>query len=257
MCSLIGFIFLFLFASCENPVTPPVVENNKKIVQLKEQWIQPPDYDTIVLSYVEAYNPQGNPIEKSQYSRIDGSLVVHDKWTYDEHQNVIKKTSQHFGKKTFSEESFSYEYDNNGRKVGMIEINPNSNDLLKHIYVYHEDGTYTDTVKLNAQVMAIMRYNENNDPLNGVNYQRRSRINNEYDEHGKITRKYTTYTTKRKPTDRNYKNEYDSLGNLIRVTLGRKQREYEYNENGDMVEEGWLDSGRLYRTIYYKYKYYN
>ncbi len=252
-----SLVLIVLFSNCNNSEPKPNPVKNKKTIQFEEQWIQPPDYDTILLSYVKAYNTNGKPIEKSEYSRLDGSLVNLTKWTYDEHNNVTSKTTQNLLKNTLVEESFLNKYDEKGRKVHMLEKNPNSDKVLEHIYHYHDDGSYTDTVKYISQVLSIMQYNKNDEVLNGINFRQKAVLKNEYDEYGNATRRKKVYQSKRIPTDRVYINEYDSAGNLIRVTLERKQRTYEYNENVDVIKETWLDNDQIYRTIHYKYKYYD
>ena len=252
----VGLSTLLILSNCASSGDSPVNYNNKKIIHFEEQWvIPPPDFDTTKLSAVTEYNREGNPIEKSQYSRYDGSVAILTKWTYDKHSNITSKIVNNKEVNTVFEETFSYEYDKKGRKIKMIENNSSQNGNVEHTYVYYEDGSYTDTLKNNTKILSIIDYNENDKIIKGINFEQQSSIYTEIDDHGNYTKRKTTFADG-PGNEVNFINEYDTLGNLTRKILDQRYREYEYNENGDVTKETQLDTGERTNSFLYNYKYF-
>ncbi len=252
----IGISTLLILSNCTSPEDSPINDTSKKVIHIEEQWvIPPPDFDTTRLSAVTEFDLNGNPIEKSQYSRYDGSVAIFTKWTYDEHSNMTSRIVDNREVNNVTEEKYSYELDEKGRKIKMMENNSTRGDHLEHIYIYHEDGSYTDTLKNNTQIISIMDYNENDKIIKGNNLMYQSFIYNEIDEHGNYSKKKTTYASG-PGNEINYANDYDSLGNLIRRSIDKRYREYEYNENGDIIKETRFDTGEQSLIFLYKYKYF-
>lgn len=248
---------LLILINCTNPGEAPNNHSDKKIVQFEEQWVQPPpNFDTSMLSSVTEFNHKGKPVEKLQYSKDDGSLLLRTKWVYDDHFNETVKTTESSNANGIFEENYSYEYDKKGRKIRMLEKSARNKGDLEHIYAYHEGGNYTDTIKIGAQLLSISEYNKDDKIIHGENFQQQSTVNYEYDEFGNYTKHKTFYENG--PGDViNYNNYYDSLGNLIRKTLDHRYREYEYNENGDVIKESRMDNANPTMIIIYKYKYFD
>ena len=148
----LSFLLILIVINCTNPGEAPNSHSDKKIVRFEEQWVQPPpNFDTSMLSSVTEFSHKGKPVEKFQYSKDDGSLLLRTKWVYDDHFNVIIKTTDSGNANGIFQENYSYEYDKKGRKTRMIEKSPRNKGDLEHIYVYHEDGNYTDSTLAEAQ----------------------------------------------------------------------------------------------------------
>ncbi len=253
---IIGLVLISLLANCTSPKEAPKDDNDKKIIHIEEQWVlPPPEFDTLLLKSITEFNLKGKPIEESQYSKLNGLVIVNTKWTYDEHLNIVSKITENFDPNKIYKENYSYEYDEKDRKIIMQEKQSSYTNELVHEYTHFEDGRYIDTIKYQSQVVSIIEFNEDDKVIKENNFQKQTKVNNEFDEYGNFIKRNTSYSN---GTERvyNYTNDYDSFGNLIRVTLDHRYREYEYNENGDIVKETRLDTGKPYLIILYKYKYF-
>lgn len=251
------FMSLIIFQSnCKSIDESPIDTNQKKVIHFEEQTVlKPPNFDTTLLKSNTQYNRDGKPIEETQYSKFDGSAIIHTKWTYDDHSNITSKITDNKEAGKVFQEKYTYEYDKKGRKVKMIEQGPNNPADLEHIFIYNNDESYTDTIKINGQILSILDYTKEDKIIRGKNLQQRSRIDNIIDEHGNYTERKSTFEDG-PPNFSTYKNEYDEQGNLIRRILDHRSREYEYNENGDVIKEIRLNTGKPTLIILFKYEYF-
>ena len=248
--------FSCLIQSCNNQSGNPEGKEQKKIIHISEEWVEPPpDFDTLKLSVITENNSLGKPIEKLQHSKFDGSVIIRTTWTYDEHGYMTSMIIDNYEVNQVYEEKFVNEYDEKGRRIRALEKNSNTPGVLEHTYGYFDDGSYTDTIKLQSEVMSITAYTKDEKVIWGKNFQQQSEMNTEFDEHGNYTKRQTTFADG-PSTLLTYDNHYDSLGNLVHAILDHRSREYEYNENGDVIREFWLENGQPYLKKYFKYKYF-
>ncbi len=248
--------FSILIQNCGHQSHQHEGDNQKKIIHISEEWVEPPpDFDTLKLSVLIENNSFGKPIEKLQHSKFDGSVIIHTTWTYDEQGNKTSMTINNYEINQVYEEKFVNQYDKEGRRIRSFEKNTNNPIELEHTYGYFDDGSYTDTIKLQSEVMSITAYTKDEKVIWGKNFQQQSEMNTEFDEYGNYTKRHQTFQDG-PPALATYENHYDSLGNLIHVILDHRSREYEYNENGDLIREFWLENGQPYLKKYFKYKYF-
>ena len=247
---------LFLSNCSDSTVT--VKENDsKKNIHFEKQTVLPaPDFNTPKPKANIEYNEYGKPIEEFQYSKHDGSVILHTKWVYDEHNNPISKVVVNNNTNQVIEEKFAYEYDKAGRKIKQIDLNPNNSTKMEHLFVYHDDDTYTDTSKVNGQIVSIQLFNDQDKIISGTNFQQKSKIDNVLDEHGNYTTRKVTYQDG-PPSSFKFTNDYDSLNNLIRKATDGQTREYEYNENGDVIKETRFYNGEIAFIILFEYEYWD
>lgn len=251
-----GVFLLLLMTNCSNEGNT-LNGKQKKIIHIEEKWfLQPPNFDSLQLGAKTVYNEKGKPVEESQYSSTDGSLIILTKWTYDEHFNITSKITDNKEVNKIFTENYTYKYDRKGRKISMLEKNSEIPYEMEHIYVHHSNGNYTDTTKINSKLMSVIEFNKDDKVLSGKNFEQQMEIINELDEHGNYTLRRNIYASG-PGNEVAYTNDYDSLGNLIRRTIDPQHyREYEYNENGDVVKETRLDTGNPRLIIISKYQYF-
>lgn len=260
--SIYNFPVLILFAllfviGCSTPETNPSDSaNDKKTIQYQEEYAQVPPFDTLWLSAKTTFNEAGKPLKKVQYSKINHSMILQTSWAYDTHFNEVSKTVSNIETNQNAQESFLYKYDKKGKKIYKLEKKESSVDIVEHFYFYHNDDSYTDTTKLNSEVVAIIKYNPEDKILNGENFQQRSTIINTMDEHGNYTSRKTTYADG-PANEASYTNTYDDHGNLIRKSIDADNfRTFEYNENGDVIKENRYNETGNYLRFTYKIEYF-
>ena len=259
-------LLLLLITNCNSPDDTLNVESNKKIIHFEEEWVYPPPaFDTLLLSTKTEYNVKGKPVEKRQYSKFDGSLRIFTKWTYDEHFNLTSRVSDNKEVNQVFQETYSYEFDKEGRKIKVLEKTQDPSIEFIHIYVYHDDGSYTDTIKARNQVVSIIKYNKNDQITEKENRQKKITTSVEFDEHeNTLKRTVTSFAKQNVATNylanqgvvTEYTNKYDTHGNLISTKYKNRFREFEYNENGDIIKESWHKDEELIRITTHNYEYF-
>ncbi|MFT5169266.1 MAG: YD repeat-containing protein [Saprospiraceae bacterium] len=253
---------LFLWSNCQSDKdtaatkdetsTGKNANSNKKQVHFKEQWVSaPPDFDTLLLSYVEEYDKRGNLIEKKEYN-AQGELVIHTKKTYNEYNDEIQKTAENFQAKNFVESSNEIDYAN-GKKTTLVSRSKTG--TIESIYIYFENGDYKWSMIKDGEETEYILYNKNGLKIETSRMNGQMTQKFKYDDHGTVTLRIRKATIHPEEVLA-YINEYDSEGNLTRKSYGNRIEDYTYNEDGNVKTETWYFVDEKIQYMEYKYQYY-
>jgi YD repeat-containing protein len=244
---------LFLFTNCRTDSTSnPDNTTTEKKLHFKEQWVYPPpNFDTLLFSYIEEYDMNGQMIDQKKHA-IKGGLAIHTMIKYNEHGDMISKVVKNVSPPKEYVNTWEIEY-TDGKMSKSIE--KNTNGSFENTYSYQKDGSYTINITQDTINIATMVYNKDDKILKSI--RKGSNITDiyEYDEQGTLVKK-TTEIGDNPPTVLEYSNEYFENGDLKKTTAKGRSHEFSYNEDGEVKIETWYRDEQKYRIIEYRYKYY-
>jgi YD repeat-containing protein len=254
--------FLFLWSNCQNDKdtaatkdetsTGKDANSNKKQVHFKEQWVStPPDFDTLLLSYIEEYDKSGNLIEKKEYNGL-GELVIHTRKVYNQYNDEIHKIVENFQANATQESSREIDYAN-GKKTTLISRSNTS--TIESIYIYFENGDYKWSIIKDGEETEYILYNKDDLKIETSRMNGQMTQKFKYDDHGNVTLR-TRKATIHPEEVLAYINEYDKDGNLTRKSYGNRIEDYTYDEDGNVKKETWYFVDEKIQHMEYKYQYY-
>ncbi|MBP3440048.1 MAG: TonB family protein [Tidjanibacter sp.] len=186
------------------------------------------------------------------------------RYIFHESGNVAKKQIK-FQYNEYSH-SLEYEYDSAGRKISMSNfdgLGESGNLTHKIIYKYDSIGNVVEKIRYNANGKAEERYYYKYDVAN--NLVEESKYNSigrccynhyytyEYDSAGrvvKIIRGGTGYDIEISLTPASSRKAEE---NIINFALGESSQTYQYDSEGNLVEEIEYDLGSLWKKYTYEY----
>ena len=182
------------------------------------------------------YDTNGNVIE-IRVIREDGVVILTINKSYDSKGNMIRDTYA-YDSKNFTDYTHLYTYDGNGNVIHQ-EWYQNL-DGTGEVY-YYKNNTYDEHNQLTYQ-----EYKYEWDKLNKVTYE------NEYDANGWLTRQTLTYSVTGNVITKEF--EYDENGNVLvqRSIDANSQNEthYTYDEYDNVIKEEYINKDTVSTTIY-------
>ncbi|MCM1253272.1 MAG: hypothetical protein NC321_10660 [Clostridium sp.] len=183
------------------------------------------------------YDEAGNLIESTEYN-ISGNIT--NKWTYayDEEGNIIEE-AKYLDGKLYSRYECEYEYLEAGKRKKWVEYS--YEDIFSYgEYEYDEAGNVKEEYRnvlggIESYCTYQYRYNEAGDIEKEIRY----------DEDGSVYR-WQEY-------------RYDEAGNLLSQTASYahngvyERREYRYGKNGEIIKETRLVDGEITNQREYEY----
>ena len=196
------------------------------------------------------YDDNGYLVEKTKVL-YDAEIIT--KYEYDEFGNVIKEDS--------NISTIIYEYDNNN--ILVKESAYDENNQLMNEYEYNENETRRKYVTYEAgEIRSFYEYNEHGDEIKyyrvGTDEIVERNYNNEYDTNGNLIKVTETMTIKNISTGEIAKEEsiteyeFDNHNLLIKSAFDNGSIIYtnEYDSNGNMIESICVNNEITTREVY-------
>lgn len=193
----------------------------------------------------------GNEIKQIHFSKDDEIISTTVK-TYDKNGII---TSMEITDKSQVKSKWEYENSYNQSQQLQKSIAKQPNTTTIQTYHYNVDNSYDVTTVTNNETISIKYYNSKNKLVKIINSINNNQNTLTYDSHNNIT-EHTEIRQGRPSRIITYKNEYNSKNQISAISSGNIITQFNYNENGDVIEEIHKTiKGVITMTIQYHYEY--